>query len=152
MGRQTRGVKGFDLDGAHVVGFATSDEGDTILSITENGYGKKSMLEDFRLTNRGGKGVKTIKISERNGSLVSMRTVTGEEDCMIVTDDGIIIRISLKQVPVLSRNTQGVKLINVANGSKVCRVAIIESSNDETTESIIEQTAEEELEDTDKTE
>ncbi len=130
MGRNTRGVKGFDLGDADVVGFATSKEGETILSITENGYGKKTMIEDYRITNRGGKGVKSIKVTEKNGSLVSMRAVNESDDCMIVTDSGIVIRISSDQIPVLSRNTQGVRLIRVDEDSKVSRVAIIGKDED----------------------
>ena len=130
MGRNTRGVKGIELGDSTIVGFATNNEGDTVLSITENGYGKKSLIEDYRLTNRGGKGVKAIKVTQKNGDLISMRAVKEGDDCMIVTEDGIIIRISTDQVPVLSRNTQGVRLIKVGDESKVSRVAILEKEEE----------------------
>ncbi len=135
MGRNARGVRGFNTNGSNVIGMATSSEGNYILTITEKGYGKKSALEDYRLTNRGTKGVITVKITEKTGSLISMRSVKGDEDCLIVTDDGIIIRISLSQVSTYNRNSQGVKVINVNEESKVSRITIVENSNGESEES-----------------
>ena len=132
IGRNGRGVKGFNVDGGEVIGMATSNEGNLILTITENGYGKKSELSDYRLVGRGSKGVITVKVTEKTGNLVSMRAVNGDEDCLIVTDDGIIIRISLAQVSTFGRNSQGVKVINVNENSKVSRVAIV--SKEETEE------------------
>ena len=135
MGRTASGVKGFNTDGSEVVGAATTKEGEYILVVSQNGYGKRSAIEDYRLTSRGTKGVKTINLTEKTGDLVSVRAVHGEEDAMIVTDEGIIIRISLKNVGVYGRNTQGVKLINVSDGQSVAKVAIIdaeeEASDDE---------------------
>lgn len=87
----------------------TDFEGQYILSVTEKGYGKKSKLEDYRMTNRGGKGVKTVQVTDKNGPLVFLRAVNGDEDCLIMTNEGIVIRISLEKVSVYSRNTQGVK-------------------------------------------
>ncbi|MCI6272506.1 MAG: DNA gyrase subunit A [Erysipelotrichaceae bacterium] len=130
MGRVARGVKGFNTNGSNVIGMATSNEGNFILTITENGYGKKSSLDDYRLTNRGTKGVITVKITEKTGSLISMRAVKGDEDCLIVTDDGIIIRISLNQVSTYGRNSQGVRVINVSEESRVSRIAIVDSSEE----------------------
>lgn len=135
MGRTASGVRGFNTDGSEVVGAATTKEGEYILVVSQNGYGKRSAIEDYRLTSRGTKGVKTINLTEKTGDLVSVRAVHGEEDAMIVTDEGIIIRISLKNVGVYGRNTQGVKLINVSDGQSVAKVAIIdaeeEASDDE---------------------
>lgn len=135
MGRTASGVRGFNTDGSEVVGAATTKEGEYILVVSQNGYGKRSAIEDYRLTSRGTKGVKTINLTEKTGDLVSVRAVHGEEDAMIVTDEGIIIRISLKNVGVYGRNTQGVKLINVSDGQSVAKVAIIiaeeEVSDDE---------------------
>ena len=131
MGRNAIGIKGFNIDGSEVVGVATDNEGKLILSITENGYGKKSELEEYRLTSRGAKGVKTINITEKNGKLVSLLAVNGDEDCMIITSDGLVIRISLKQVSVYKRQTQGVKLISLQDDSKVSTVALVyENPND----------------------
>lgn len=130
MGRTASGVKGFNTDGSEVVGAATTKEGEYILVVSQNGYGKRSAIEDYRLTSRGTKGVKTINLTEKTGDLVSVRAVHGEEDAMIVTDEGIIIRISLKNVGVYGRNTQGVKLINVSDGQSVAKVAIIDAEEE----------------------
>jgi DNA gyrase subunit A len=134
LGRTARGVRGFNTDGGDVIGMATSEEGSQILTVTELGYGKKSSLADFRMTNRGAKGVKALTVSEKTGNLVCMRAVHGDEDCMIITDDGIVIRISLTQVSEYSRNAQGVRLINVAEGSKVSTVAIVDPAEEESTD------------------
>jgi DNA gyrase subunit A len=125
MGRNAAGVRGFNVDGSEVIGMTTDKEGEYILAVTQGGYGKKSPLEDYRLTNRGAKGVKTINITEKNGPLVSMRAVTGQEELLIVTDEGIVIRISLKNVGTYGRNTQGVKLIQLGEGHSVSSVAVI---------------------------
>ena len=136
LGRTARGVKGFNVDGSVVVGMATDHEGQYILTVTENGYGKKSNLEDYRLTNRGGKGVKTVNITEKTGNLVCMKSVNGDEDCMIMTDSGIMIRISLKQVSVIGRNAQGVRVIAIKDNTKVSAVSIIDAQEveEETTD------------------
>lgn len=134
MGRNAYGVIGFNADGSEVVGMATDISGKYILSVTENGYGKKTPLEDYRLTKRGGKGVRSIQLTERNGKLVSLRAVNGDEEMMIISDDGIIIRIAVENVGTYSRNTQGVKLINLNEGSKVSAVAVVKEedlNNDE---------------------
>lgn len=131
MGRTAAGVKGFNPDGSKVIGFSTSSDGKYILVITEKGYGKKSSIEDYRITKRGAKGVTTVKVTEKNGPLVSFRAVSGEEDCMIMTDDGIVIRISLEQVSVYGRSTQGVRMINIKDESKVCTVAIVDKDSDQ---------------------
>lgn len=125
MGRNAAGVRGFNVDGSEVIGMTTDKEGEYILAVTQGGYGKKSALEDYRLTNRGAKGVKTINITEKNGPLVSMRAVSGNEELLIVTDDGTVIRISLKNVGTYGRNTQGVKLIQLGEGHSVSSVAVI---------------------------
>lgn len=128
MGRTSSGVRGFDVDGGAVVGAATSQEGSYLLAVSENGYGKRSIIEDYRLTKRGVKGVKTINITEKTGGLVAVRAVNGDEDAMIMTNDGIIIRISVQNIGVYSRNTQGVKLIHVGEETGVAKVAIVEQS------------------------
>lgn len=136
MGRNASGVKGFNVDGSIVVGAATSREGTHLLSVSENGYGKRSALDDYRLTTRGAKGVKTINVTEKTGQLVSVRAVTGDEDVMIVTNEGIIIRIAVDSIGVYSRNTQGVKLINVSENEVVAKVAIVEKSEEELEENV----------------
>ncbi len=137
MSRTSSGVKGFNVDGSIVVGAATSTEGKYILSVSENGYGKRSLFEDYRLTKRGTKGVNTIHITEKTGNLISVRAVNGDEDAMIVTDSGIIIRITVESIGVYSRNTQGVKLINVGDQEKVSKVAIVD--HEEEKDEIIEE-------------
>ena len=130
MSRTARGVKGFNTEGGVVVGMATGDEGKYILTVTENGFGKKSLLEDFRMTKRGAKGVKAHTITDKTGSLVCMLAVEGDEDCIIMTDSGILIRISLSQVNVLSRLTQGVRVINVREGQKVSTIAVLDAAEE----------------------
>ncbi len=137
MSRTSSGVKGFNVDGSIVVGAATSTEGKYILSVSENGYGKRSLFEDYRLTKRGTKGVNTIHITEKTGNLISVRAVNGDEDAMIVTDSGIIIRITVESIGVYSRNTQGVKLINVGDQEKVSKVAIVD--HEEEKDEIVEE-------------
>ncbi|MEG0841461.1 MAG: DNA gyrase subunit A [Erysipelotrichaceae bacterium] len=131
MGRTASGVKGFNVDGSVVVGVATNKEGKYLLSVSENGYGKRTAIDEYRLTTRGAKGVKTINITEKTGQLVNVRAVNGDEDAMIVTNEGIIIRIALENVGVYGRNTQGVKLINVTEGQMVAKVAIVDKEEAE---------------------
>lgn len=142
MGRTASGVKGFNVDGSEVVGLATSRDGTHLLAVSQNGYGKRTPIEEYRLTTRGAKGVKTINITEKNGDLVSVRAVNGDEDAMIVTNSGIIIRISVGDIGIYSRNTQGVKLINVSDEESVAKVAIVEHS-EENEESSVDNTTQE---------
>ena len=134
MGRTASGVKGFNVDGSYVVGVATSRDGTHLLSVSENGYGKRTPIEEYRLSGRGAKGVKTINITDKTGELVSVRAVNGDEDAMIMTNTGIIIRISVGDIGIYSRNTQGVRLINVGEEESVAKVAIVEKSEDDTQE------------------
>ena len=129
MGRNAAGVKGFNTEGSRVVGMATDKEGAYILSVTENGYGKKTPLEEYRLTKRGAKGVRTVNITAKNGPLVSLCAVGGDEDLLIITDAGIMIRISLSTVSEHGRNTQGVRLINVAENCKVSAMEVVEAQS-----------------------
>ncbi|MBQ8472848.1 MAG: DNA gyrase subunit A [Bacilli bacterium] len=132
MGRTAAGVRGIDLEGAKVVGAEVIDSDKLVFIVTEKGYGKKTPIEEYRLTRRGSKGVKALNITERNGSLISVSSVVGDEDAMMITDAGIIIRISLNQVSTLRRATQGVRVINLKDNQSVATVAIIEK--DETGE------------------
>ena len=99
------------------------DEGATILTVTENGYGKRTKTEEYRSQSRGGKGILTIKTSERNGLVVSSFQVTDQDQLMIITEHGKIIRLRAGDISVIGRNTQGVKLIEMAEGEKVVGVA-----------------------------
>lgn len=134
MGRNAAGVLGFNCDGSYVVGVCLSNEGNTVLSVSENGYGKRSDFEEYRLTSRGKKGVRTINITEKTGNLVSVKAVNGDEDAMIVSSSGIMIRISLASVGVYGRNTQGIKLIHLTEGSKVTKVTLVDHDEDEETQ------------------
>lgn len=133
MGRNTSGVKGIELNGAVVIGCEIVDDAanEEILVITEKGYGKKTSAEEYRLTHRGSKGVKALNITEKNGSLVSMRTIKGDDDLMIITDSGIMIRISLGQISTLKRATQGVRLINLKENQKVSTAALVKREEEE---------------------
>lgn len=127
MGRKSIGVKGMNVDGGYVVGMATSNEGTHILSVTEKGYGKKTPISEYRMSKRGAKGVLTINVSESTGNLSSIHTVNGDEDVLIVTNEGIIIRLSLENVASYGRNTKGVRLINLSDSDAVVsKVTIVE--------------------------
>ena len=134
MGRTASGVKGINVGDGEVVGVATSLEGKYILVISEYGYGKMSDMNDYRLTKRGSQGVLTIKTSEKNGSLAKIVAVDGEEDILVVTNLGIIIRTSLKEVKVAGRNTLGVRIIRLANEQKVSSLCVTEAVEEEVEE------------------
>ena len=137
MGRNAAGVRGFNVDSSFVVGMATDKEGSYILAVTQKGYGKKSALDEYRLTNRGAKGVKTIQITDKNGPLVVVKAVNGDEDLLIVTEEGIIIRINLEKVGTYGRNTQGVRLISIEGDNGVSMAAVVERDEEaETIETI----------------
>lgn len=140
MGRTASGVRGMDVDGSEVIGVATSNEGSKILIVTENGNGKKTDINEYRVTSRGAKGVKTLKENDRIGKLVTLKAINGDEDALIMTSDGIIIRIHLDQVSELSRVTSGVRLITPQPGTTVQAVSIVEHEDEE---EIIEETKEE---------
>ena len=143
MGRNTSGVKGIDITDAEVVGceVITDKENQQILIITKLGYGKKTNVGEFRLTHRGSKGVKALNVTEKNGQLVSIRTVTGVEDLMVVTDKGVIIRLSLENISTLKRATQGVRLIRLKEDQSVGSVAIV--AKEEESDEQIEESSEE---------
>ena len=133
MGRSASGVRGINLDGGILVGMEIVEPNEYVLVITEKGYGKKTPVDEYRITNRGGKGVKTVNITEKNGSIVSFKTVDDSKDLMIITDSGIIIRLAVDKISTMSRVTQGVKLINLKEDSIVSSTSIVdreEVSND----------------------
>ena len=131
MGRTATGVRGINVDGSHVVGMTTNWEGQFLMAISENGYGKMSPIDDYRLSHRGAKGVKTINTTEKTGSLVAIRAVNGDEDLLIITNLGIIIRLPMEQVKVAGRSTQGVRLIKVADDSIVSSVEVVDKNEEE---------------------
>jgi len=126
MGRNASGVRGISLanEKDEVVGMiAVNDLESNILVVSENGYGKRSSLEDYRITNRGGKGVKTINVTEKTGNLVAIKNVTDEDDLMIINKSGITIRMAVSDLRVMGRATQGVKLINIRDNDSIAAVA-----------------------------
>jgi DNA gyrase subunit A len=127
MGRAARGVRGIALDkGQEVVGMVVvSDAAAEILAVTEHGYGKRTPCDDYRIQRRGGRGLITIKCTARNGKLMSLRGVKPDEELMVVTRGGIMIRIAVAQISLLGRNTQGVRIINLNAGDRVAGVATI---------------------------
>jgi len=131
LGRNSSGVKGMELDGSVVVGAEVVEPGHMVLIVTENGYGKKTLVDEYRLTHRGSKGVKALNITEKNGNMVSLKTLMPNAplDLMIMTDSGIIIKLPLEQVSTLKRATQGVRLMNLKDDQKVSTVALIEKDN-----------------------
>ena len=110
-----------------------------VLVVTENGYGKKTKIDEYRMTHRGSKGVRALNITEKNGNIISFKVIHGDEDLIIITDSGIIIRISLEQVSKTGRVAQGVKLINLKDNQKVSTVAVIvkDENADESTNEVI---------------
>jgi DNA gyrase subunit A len=131
MGRNATGVKGITL-GSHedeVIGMVCvrDIQKTTILVVSENGYGKRTMVEDYRITNRGGKGVKTINITDKTGKLVAIEDVNDDDDLMIINKSGITIRLSISQLRVMGRATQGVRLINLRNGDSIASVTKVVS-------------------------
>ena len=134
MGRNASGVRGIRLkdNKDEVVGMISVNDMDAnILVVSENGYGKRSSLEDYRLTNRGGKGVKTISITSKTGQLVSLKSVTDSDDLMIINKSGIAIRMQVADLRVMGRATQGVKVISIKDGDGIAAVAKVMNDEDE---------------------
>ncbi|WP_375239637.1 DNA gyrase subunit A [Aurantibacter sp.] len=135
MGRGASGVRGIRLQDEktdEVVGMVAVDDMESnILVVSENGYGKRSSLEDYRITNRGGKGVKTISVTEKTGNLVAIKNVTDEDDLMIINKSGIAIRMAVADLRVMGRATQGVKLINLKGKDSIAAVAKVMSEDDD---------------------
>ena len=130
MGRSASGVRGINLGDEILVNMDVVVENQEVLVITKNGFGKKTPIEEYRITNRGGKGVKTVNITEKTGCIVSFEIITSnDEDVMLVTNEGIIIRIDANQISTMSRVTQGVKLINLKDNQFVSTVTVVEKSD-----------------------
>ena len=137
MGRTASGVKGINLGSAKCVSIENVNDNDNIVIVTENGYGKKTLISEYRKTKRGSKGVKALNITEKNGNIASIKKVIDDSDIMIITNQGIIIRLPLEQVSQLGRVTQGTRLINLKSGQKVSSVSLVQKEK-ESEEEIIE--------------
>ena len=131
MGRTAAGVRGINLNNDIFVGCEISESDKLLLVVTENGYGKKTNIEEYRQTKRGSKGVKTLNITEKNGKIVSFKSTDNDSDLMIITDNGIIIRLDVGSISQMGRVTQGVKLINLKDESKVASISIVDKENNE---------------------
>ena len=134
MGRTAAGVKGINMpDGVEVVGMICVEDAETesVMVVSENGYGKRSSVEDYRITNRGGKGVKTMNITDKTGSLIAIKSVVDENDLMIINKSGIAIRMDVASIRVMGRATQGVKLINLKGKDTIAAIAKVEISSDD---------------------
>ena len=137
MGRTANGVKGIELEDNNIcVGCEIANPGQEILVVTSNGYGKRTNIDEYRMTHRGSKGVRALNLTEKNGNIVSFKLVNGDEDLMIITDSGIIIRLAVDQVSTTGRVAQGVRLINLKDNQKVSTVTLLEKeeTEDETQE------------------
>ena len=141
IGRTSAGVRGITIeDDDEVVGMIcveadkAAEQKRTILVVSENGYGKKSELDDYRLTSRGGKGVKTLNITDKTGNLVALKSVTEDNDLMIINKSGITIRVAVSDIRVAGRATQGVKLINLREGDSIAAVCVVNKSDDKPVE------------------
>jgi DNA gyrase subunit A len=126
IGRTSRGVRGITLKGDdEVIGTIIADDNNTVLTITENGYGKRTSIAEYRIINRGGIGVINIQCSERNGNVVAVKSVSEEDELMLISQKGIIIRTGIKEIGVIGRNTQGVRLMKLEEADKVVSAANI---------------------------
>ena len=131
MGRNASGVRGIELDvennkGNEVIGMiCLNDPSATVLVVSEKGYGKRSDIDEYRITNRGGKGVKTINVTDKTGELVAIKSVTDQNDLMIITKSGITIRLDAAQLRVMGRATQGVRLITLKGNEEIAAVAVV---------------------------
>ena len=129
MGRSAAGVKGIDVGDGICVGCEIAIPGQNVLVATENGYGKQTDIDEYRMTHRGSKGVKALNVTSKNGNIIGFKTLNGDEDLMIVTNNGIIIRMDCRQISQTGRVAQGVKLINLKEGQSVSTIAIHEKED-----------------------
>ncbi len=126
MGRSAAGVKGIDVGDGICVGCEIAFKDQNVLVVTEKGYGKQTNIEEYRMTHRGSKGVKALNVTDKNGNIVGFKTLNGEEDLMIVTNNGVIIRMDTRQISQTGRVAQGVKLINLKDNQQVSTIAVLE--------------------------
>lgn len=137
-GRTSMGVKGFNIDGSYVIGMTSGSLGKYILSVSQNGYGKLSDINEYRITKRGGKGVKAINITEKTGTLSALVAVNGDEDALLMSNGGIMIRINLGNFQAKGRATQGFKLMNLNDGEMFSNLAIVLAQEESIEDSDIE--------------
>ncbi|KEZ48859.1 MULTISPECIES: DNA gyrase subunit A [Metabacillus] len=140
MGRTATGVKGITLDADdEVVGMEILEEDADVLTVTRNGFGKRTPAAEYRVQSRGGKGIKTCNVTEKNGTVISVKPSTGEEDLMLITASGVLIRMAIDSISTTGRNTQGVKLIKLGGEEHVATVAVVEKEELEPEEDLTEE-------------
>ena len=131
MGRTASGVRGISMDESiNCIGAEVTKDSDKILIVTEKGYGKQTLVSDFRETSRGSKGVKALNITDKNGAIAAFKITFDNADVVIITDSGILIRLPLDQISTLGRVTQGVRLINLKDNQKVSTISIVDHNDD----------------------
>ncbi len=130
MGRTAGGVRGINLDNADCIGAEVANDSQSVLIVTEKGFGKKTLISEYRLSKRGSKGVKALNITTKNGPISSFKIVRENTDVMIITDSGMVIRLPLEQISQLGRVTQGVKLINLKEDQKVSTISIVDKTDE----------------------
>jgi DNA gyrase subunit A len=131
MGRSATGVKGIDIhDDDEVIDMDIVQENDSVLIVTTKGYGKRTPVEEYRIQSRGGKGIKTLNVTEKNGTVIALKVVKEDEDLMIITASGTVIRTSMAGISMMGRNTQGVRLIHIRDDDEVATVARVEKSDE----------------------
>ena len=131
MGRTASGVKGIELDSAECIGAEVANDDDVILIVTKKGYGKQTNVSEYRETKRGSKGVKALSITDKNGDIASFKVARPDADVVIITDSGMVMRMPLEQISVLSRVTQGVRLINLKNEQSVATISLVDKEKEE---------------------
>ncbi len=155
MGRSATGVRGIHLsDDDDVIDMDVTDESSSVLIVTSKGYGKRTLVSEYRTQTRGGKGIKTLNVTDKNGPVVGLKVVVEDEDLMIITASGTIIRTSMAGISMMGRNTQGVRLIHIREDDEVATLARVERSEDpqdtlpvdELTEEVVEGVPEEDSE------
>ncbi|MEG0770783.1 MAG: DNA gyrase C-terminal beta-propeller domain-containing protein, partial [Clostridia bacterium] len=146
QGRTTRGVRGIRLnEGDYVIGVAKADTDTTLLTVTENGFGKRTNVSEYRIQTRGGKGILNYNISEKTGNVVGMKVVTDDDDIMIISSDGVIIRIKACDISVIGRNTSGVKIMRLSPDIKLVTIAKTARDEEDDEEEISEDNIEVEV-------
>ena len=146
-GRVSQGVRGIDLrEGDYVIGMDLCKDDSTLLVVTEKGFGKRTAIDEYKIQNRGGKGILTYRISDKTGCVAGMMMVTDDDDVMLITKDGVIIRIAAKEISIIGRATKGVTLMGVGEGGEVVSVAKtehVEASEEDAIEETTETPTEE---------
>ena len=132
MGRVTKGVRGIRIDSDdYLVGMTIAAKGTTLLTITDNGYGKRTDFDEYRLQNRGGRGILNYNITQKTGKICAVKAVEDDNDLMLITSDGVVMRTAISEISKLGRTTQGVRVVRLADGIKVIDIALADKDDDD---------------------